>query len=471
MIESATFSGPRVRRMALALGLRTEASSRHERGLPLDVADLGAARAAMLFEAAGAKAHEAFAVGLESGAREPIAVDVAKIGALIGIALSADEAERALRALGFAVKAGSDGSAASDGTADTGGNLLVTPPYWRNDVTIPADVAEEVARIVGYDRIEASSPPVFEQHISSAEYLHERRLAHALATAGYREAISLSMQPASVYERFVAAGVSLPSEPVEVINPRTEDQRFMRFSLIPGLLSIASRYQASAPLRLFELGRIFERTASDPFEITMGAWTYVAERTDEPAWRDSGFSTFKGEALAFVRAMTGRDADAVSSEAPPAGLHPGKSAALVIDGKDVAAIGAVDPRLLAAYEIERPVYLGLLRAPDVPEYRVPRYRAPSRYPSVERDVALVLEPEIPAHEIEHAIRVAVDGVVSGARVFDEYRGPQIGEGRKSLAVRITFQREDATLTDEEVEAHMRAILALLRDRFGARIRE
>ena len=212
--------------------------SRHERGLPLDVADLGAARAAMLFEAAGAKAHEAFAVGLESGARAPIAVDVAKIGALIGIALSTDEAERALCSLGFSVmavsdkSAGSGGSAASAVSADKNQQFLVTPPYWRNDIAIPADVAEEVARIVGYDRIEASSPPVFEQSISSAEYLHERRLAHALATAGYREAVSLSMQPANVSERFVAAGGSLPGAPVEVMNPaHLQDQRFMRFSL------------------------------------------------------------------------------------------------------------------------------------------------------------------------------------------------------------------------------------------------
>jgi phenylalanyl-tRNA synthetase beta chain len=189
----------------------------------------------------------------------------------------------------------------------------------------------------------------------------------------------------------------------------------------------------------------------------------------EPVWRDSGFLLFKGEAMAALHAITGRNPDAVTAQTPA--LHPGKSASLVVDGRDVATIGAVDPRLLAAYGIERAVYVGLLRTHDVPAYRIPEYRAPSKYPAVERDVAVVVAPDVPAHEIEHAIRVAADGVVKDVRVFDEYRGPQVGEDRKSIAVRLRFQRDDATMTDAEVDGHVATILAALRDRLGAHLRE
>ena len=124
-----------------------------------------------------------------------------------------------------------------------------------------------------------------------------------------------------------------------------------------------------------------------------------------------------------------------------------------------------------AYEMERPTYFGVMLTSEVPSYRVPRYRAPSRFPAVERDLALVVAAEIPAHEIEHAIRVAVGGIINAVRVFDDYRGPQVGEGRKSIAVRVRFVRDDATLTDGEVERHVAAVLSSLRERVGAHIRE
>jgi len=465
VVESATFAGPRIRRLGLALGLRTDASSRHERGLAPELADVAAARAAGLLVNEGATAHPALAVGIEPTPRAPIVVSPQRVCALIGIDVAPPEMARSLRSLGFEV--GFETASAQFGDPDS--DLVVTPPYWRNDVTIFADVAEEVARIAGYDRIVAASPPVYEQAISSSEYLHERHIAHCFADGGYREVATLSLQPHSVYERFVTSGIVLGGEPVEIFNPLSEDQRYLRFSLVPALLSLAQKFASMAPLRLFEVGHVFERTESDPFEFSTTAWMYVAQPVDEPGWRDSPFLTFKGEALAIVRAICGRDADTVTTES--SGLHPGKSASLVVDGKDVATIGAADPRLLAAYGIDRPVYIGSLRTHDIPGYTVPMYRAPSKYPAVERDIALIVAGEIPVHEIEHAIVVATDGVVKGVRAFDDYRGPQIGEGSKSIAVRVKFQRDDATLTDAEVDGHMSIIVKSLRERVGARIRE
>ncbi|HEY0798956.1 MAG TPA: phenylalanine--tRNA ligase subunit beta [Candidatus Baltobacteraceae bacterium] len=464
VLESATFTGARVRRMSVQAGFRSDASSRHEKGLPLELGEIGAARAAELLIAQGASAAPPFAVGAEIAARPTIAVTSQEIRGLLGIDIAPAEVQASLRSLGFNVH---DEHWQTSLETESEETYLVKAPYWRADVSIAVDIIEEVARIVGYDRIEAVLPPVFGHTISSAPYDQEAAIAHALASYGYREINSLALQPRSAYELFERAGVPA-GEPVEIMNPLSEDQRFLRFSLLPGLLALAARHQHAAPLRFFEIGHVFERGTAAPMETATVAWIYVAPSLPEPAWRDTGFLEFKGDALAAVRTITGRDADAVTSQYH--GLHPGKTAALLVDGKDIAYIGAVDPRVLTVYDIEARVYAGIARLHDVPAYALPRFAAPSRFPTIERDLALLVGPEIPAHEIVHAIRAGGDGVLRDVAVFDEYRGPQIAEDRKSIAVRVTLGRADATLTDSEADACIAQILASLSERVGARIR-
>jgi phenylalanyl-tRNA synthetase beta chain len=126
--------------------------------------------------------------------------------------------------------------------------------------------------------------------------------------------------------------------------------------------------------------------------------------------------------------------------------------------------------LLAAYGLEGAAYAGFLRLADLPAYHVPRYKAPSRYPTVARDLAIVVAPEVPARDIERAVRAGSDGVIADVQVFDEYRGPQVEGGNKSIAVRVVLQRDDATLTDAEADEHVAAILDVLRERYGAKLR-
>jgi phenylalanyl-tRNA synthetase beta chain len=275
------------------------------------------------------------------------------------------------------------------------------------------------------------------------------------------------LQPASVRDLYARAGVAPASPPVEIRNPLSEDQRFMRFSLLPGLLALVAKYESYGELRYFEIGHVFEG-APDPFETAMACWLLALPALDEPAWRDSGFLTFKGDSLAIARTLAGHAGTVVSAQF--ASLHPGKTASVLVDGNDVATIGAVDPRLLAAYGIESRVYAGFLRLTALPAYRVPRFRAPSRFPAIERDLALIVPPDIPAMDIEHAIRAGGDGILAGVRVFDEYRGPQIEAGKKSVAVRVVLQRDDATLTDAEADERIKTILASLAERCDARIR-
>jgi len=459
LVESASFAGPRIRRMSVALGLRTEASSRQEKGLPLGLSTWGAARAAYLLEREGATVHAPLAAG--SGDTVPAAVRLpaGRCEELLGMPVGADEGARALRGLGFTV------------ANEPGGILLATPPFWRGDVRIAEDVVEEIARIVGYDRIDAVLPPVFEQHVSSAAYRDQSRVAHALASLGYREAVTLSLQPAAVRDAYARAGVALPGTVVEIRNPLSEDQRYLRFSLLPALLALAARGIEGEAFRVFEIGDVFggaPGAEGELFETAAVTWLLALPERDEPVWRDSGFLAFKGESLALLRALTGRDAETITAQDP--GLHPGKTASLMIDGKDVAAIGAVDPRLRAAFDVGARVYAGRIRFADLPAYHVPRYVAPSKFPPLSRDLALVVAPHVAAKDIEYAARSGANGAIADVRVFDEYRGPQVGDDKKSLAVRITLQRSDATLTDAEADAYVASILASLRERCGAVMR-
>jgi phenylalanyl-tRNA synthetase beta chain len=279
--------------------------------------------------------------------------------------------------------------------------------------------------------------------------------------------MTFSLQSAAVATAYARARVALPGPIVDIRNPLTEDHRYLRFSLVPALLHLVAKFAGGEPYRTFEIGDVFEGEP-EPFETACVTWMLALPKIDEPAWRDSGFAAFKGESLALVRALTGFDAETVT--ATDLGLHPGKSASLVVDGKDVATIGAVDPRLLAAFDVDARVYAGRIRFAELPAYRAPRYIAPSKYPPISRDLALVVAPHVAASEIEGAARAGGNGAIADVRVFDEYRGPQVGEGKKSIALRITLQRADATLTDAEADAQIAAILVSLEARCGAVIR-
>ncbi len=456
LVEAATFSGPRVRRMSVALGLRTEASTRHEKGLPPGLADWAAARTAYLLESLGATAHAPFAVGTPLAAPAAITISLRRIEALLGMSVTTREATSALEHLGFRVEASFDALL-----------LDVVAPFWRGDIRIAEDVIEEVARIVGYDRIEAVMPPVFDHAVPSQAYRDERRVAHALAALGYRETISLSLQPQAIAQAFARANVALPGDVLEIRNPLSEDQRYLRFSLVPALIALAAKYRGDGAYRAFEIGRVFA-DAAEPNETSGVAWLLALPRGDDQTWRDTGFLQFKGESEALLRELCGHTPQTVSTTL--AGWHPGKTASLAIDGNDAATIGALDPRLLAVFDLDARVYSGWMRFADLPTYRVPTYRAPSKFPAVGRDLALIVAPEMPSKEIEHAIRATPESAIVDVVVFDEYRGSQIADGRKSIAVRVVFQRDDATLTDADADAEVAAILVRLRERCGATIR-
>lgn len=445
VIEAANFSGPRVRRMGTELTLRSDASARHERHLALGMTDLGAARAAKLLADEGATVYAPHAFGQPVPAPAIVALRKGEIQRLLGYELQDAEIPELLQRLGFEPAT----SRAGEGT------LEVQVPPWRTDVAIEADLVEEIARLAGYDRVPVATPPVAEQNVPSTAYKREERVARALAMLGYREAVTLALQPASVHERWLKKAV------VEISNPLSEDQRFMRFSLLPGLLALGQD-------KVFEIGDVFG-DAGEIVEKTHAVFLRRATAPQKLEWYDDTFVAIKGDALRFVRTVTGRD-DATVRAARHDGWHPGICAELVLDGVAVAIVGALDPRTCAAFEIDAPVHAVQVDLAMLPDPIVPRYATPSRYPTVSRDLALVVDLGVTAADIEGVIGGALDGLGRSVRAFDEYHGPQVGQGKKSLAVRIVMQRDDATMTDEEADAAVSRILSALQARLGATIR-
>ena len=468
VIESANFTGPRIRRMATKLGMRTEASARNEKSLPIGLADVAAARAARLLEQEGGIIHMPRGFGKSAGL--PVVVDLYKseIGRLLGFTLSDAEIARALGALGFSVSSISDEllrervGLGNESLEDLK-TFAVTVPYWRSDVQISADVVEEIARVVGYDRLAEVLPPVADQPIDSACFDREMELAYALAGLGYHECITLGLQPIAVAERWRSAGIAIP-DLLEITNPLSEDQRYLRFSLLPALLAHAERERAR-PLRTFEIGHVF--ATDPPHETNTLTMLATSAKAGGPAWRDDAFAAAKSDVLAVLRRVTGREPSVARGTA--LGLHPGKTAEIRLDDRSVAWVGAVDPRLLRAHGLEDDVIASAILIDALPAKATRQFVPLSKYPSIARDVAIIIEPGVPAGDVVAIARA--QPLVARVDVFDEYRGPQIGADRKSLALHVVLQRADATLTDAEADAAVATIVAELGSRYGALLRQ
>jgi len=455
LLESANFTGARVRRMSARLGLRTDASSRHEKALPLALTDLGQQRAAHLLAAEGATPHKPHAFGEDVRSAQPIRFDIHDVRRLLGYELEAQEIGEYLDRLGFAVE------------PEDERHVRVTPPLWRRDVTVSADVVEELARMAGYDRIESSIPAVAQHDIKSTAFELEARIAQTLAGLGYQEIMTLALHGPQVLERLRRAGLGPTLKPVEVVNPLSEDQRYLRFALGPAFMEYFARI--GAPVRVFELGHTFYSDDGQPLENAMVSFGFTARTGDEPAWRDSNFLRLKSDAEALMHALTGRRDFEYAADVRN-GAHPGKTAAMLLDGREVAYLCQVDPRMQAAFEVQFPTYGCWIYLERVPEYTWPAYRPPSKYPSTYRDLALVCDIDLTAAQVERTIAETIGALCTGVRTFDEYRGSQVPPEKKSLAVRVTLQRRDVTITDEEADAAVERALAALNERFGITLR-
>jgi phenylalanyl-tRNA synthetase beta chain len=451
VIESANFTGPRIRRMSVKLALRSEASTRNEKNLPPALTDLGAARAAVLLAAEGGSVRAPKPFGAQLAAPSAIALPKRDVARLLGFTIDDPTIVRALQSLGFAVD-------------DRGTAFAVTAPPWRSDIAIPADLVEEIARVVGYDRIEAVMPSVGLQPLASEIFERDNALAATLAGLGYHECMTLGLQPAAIADRDRALGFEVPAA-VEIANPLSDDQRYLRYSILHAHLAMVARDRVR-PYRTFEIGHVFADAQPVPTERNVALVLAATPRVSEPVWRSTPFAALLADTLAAVRALTARTPELERTTAPL--LHPGKTAALTLDGVRVATVGVIDPRLMRAYGIDDDVVAAEIAIEALPKRAIAAFAAPSRFPAVERDLAIVVDAATAAGVVLTAVRAHAG--VRSAEIFDEYRGAQVGAEKKSLAIRVLLQRDDATLTDAIADETIAAIIEDLKTRTGAILR-
>jgi len=451
VFEAAWFRPASVRSTSKTLGLKTEASMRFERGMDLTAPGRAMARACELLEQIGAgKATGAITDAYPTPFQpRTMRLDRARIGGLLGMQVPDAAVETILASLGFTA------------TAD-GAGWNVTPPAWRVDMHRQVDLIEEVGRHYGFEHLPATFPGVEQAPPpSDARIARDRRARTALLAMGFSEAITLAFIHAD------AAAPFLSGPSVTIANPLSELFSEMRPSLLPGIIDALShnRRHGRLDIRLFEIGTRFSTSGE-----TRGAgfgWTGLATADHwSGARRPVDFADIRGvvEQLAAVFQVT---PTFVESTRPH--LVPGRGAAIVVNGHAIGDFGQLSPMIADARQLPGAdeIYVGEIDL-DALSAASPaatlRAKMLPRYPSVVRDVSLLVNDALSAETVRGTIRTAAPQTLVNVREFDRYQGKGIPEGKVSLSYRLTFQSPERTLTDDEVSAGMQRIIdALTRD--------
>ncbi len=464
LLESAAFDGSSVRRTSTRLHLRSEASSRFERGLSPELPLHASKRATKLLAEVGGGTARKGRVDVYPRKFKPHPVEVARkrLDTLIGYKVPDREVRAILEALGFDVER-------------DGGRYIVTPPWWRTDIAIPDDVVEEVVRIAGYDRLASTGVsgrvPPREPH--PLQDLRER-LRDALVRAGLQETMSYSLTTETVLRRVMSTEDLAILRPLRLRNTLSADREVMRPTLRHAILETVDRnIRAGADaVAVFEAARAYlPRHAEGPEalpeerEYAVGALTGVElDRWGRPGERPLDFFDAKGalEAVADELSVT---LDYVAGE--EFALLPGRVAHLEVGGARVGVIGEVHPDTLAQFGIGQPVVLFEVDIASLLPHTLGRraVASVSRYPAVEQDLALVVDEGVTAGRVQRIIESSA--LVASARVFDVFRGERLGEGRKSLAFSIRYQAPDRTLTTEDANREQSRIVRRLQHEVGA----
>jgi phenylalanyl-tRNA synthetase beta chain len=486
LMEAATWNGPNLQRTSTRLGLRTEASGRFEKQLQPEQALDGQALASLLMiELCGAR-PVAGTIDVGGHGPEPAVLGLrgARLAGLLGAEVPLEDAAAILERLGFEPEPAAEDAA-----------LAVRVPYWRRgDVTREADLIEEVARLWGLDRLPATLPSRrgATGRLAPAQRLR-RRAEDALVGAGLYETVGWSFTAPEVADRLALSPEDPRRRGVPLENPMSEGQSVMRTTLLGSLLDAAAgnRARGADDLRLFEYGAVYRarEDGADGDAPTGNPWyprpdaalplerphlaALLTGRLRPATWREpepprADLYAVKAVLAAVLSAL--RVAWSVEPTREPF-LHPGRAAAVLLDGRPAGWLGELHPSVAAAWDLHDVAGFeldwGLLveAAPDVQ-----RYEDLTSFPAVHQDMAVTVADDVPAARVVEIVRAAGGALLRSAEVFDVYRGAQVGEGRASLALRLEFRAPDRTLTDGEVGQRREKIVAALRDHVGGELR-
>jgi phenylalanyl-tRNA synthetase beta chain len=484
LLEVANWDGTNILRTSRMLGLRSEASARFEKQLhPALCTRAQRIASRLLVELCGAKLVPG-TIDVAADAPEPrrLRLRASRVEGLLGMAISQEDQKSYLERLGFEVEV-------------AGEDLEVTvPPERHYDVTREADLIEEVARVHGLDEHLPTTLPSTGSAVGglSHEQRLRRRAEDALRDLGFDQAVGWSFTDPAEAERLRIPPDDPRAKPVLLANPLSEEQSAMRTTLLGSLLDIASRNVAHgvSSLALFESARVYLQDSSAGNEVDPLAGHFAGDQPapfSEPhrfaavaigalaprSWRGGGetvdFFAVKG-VLEALAGQLGIQLELAPAEEPF--LHPGRAAAVSIDGAPAGWLGEVHPLVCRAWDLDAAVAFELEAAPLAAAATLGEesYEDVTTFPAVYQDLAVVVPAETPASEVRRAILAGGGELLRSAEVFDFYEGEQVGEDRKSLALSLEFRAPDRTLTDDEVSELREAIKAKL-DEIGGTLRE
>lgn len=465
-LESAYFEPTSVRRTSKALGLKSEASYRFERGTDIEFLLNALDRAALLIrESGGGTIHGVVDAYPEPYAATALSIRYDRVNALLGTSLGKDEMHRVLGLIGLKPQ-------------DRGDFIEVTPPSFRRDISAPVDIVEEVARIYNFGNIPVRIP----RTALSSGVLNRRetavsRMRESIRKSGFSEVINYSFMNPSDLDLLSIGKDDARRRSVCVMNPLRQEDSLMRTTLVPSLVNnfIYNLSRGSRDIRLFEISRIFvDQGGQLPNEELRVAG--ILFRDDVPSlWREDcpSFYLVKGALQSLFEEMKVRDTGYIPSS--EIFLHRGKSAEILINDKSVGFMGELDPGVVEKMnlKVQRPsVIVFELNAEKIME-AVPdktTYSPIPRFPSIERDVALLIDDEIPSSRLMSDIRTFKSGFIEKVELFDCFKGKGIPEGKKSLAFRIVYRLSDRTMTDDEVETIHKELLVHVLGKTGGELR-
>ena len=452
LFESANFNGTSIRRTATALGMRTDASARYEKGLDPQNTYAAVQRACELIELLGCgEVVEGVIDVLPQPLKETtVKLEPEKVNALLGTDIDEAAMRDILLRLGFTL----------DG--DT-----IHVPSWRGDVEHYSDIAEEVARFYGYNEI----PTAFSGGGTTAGgYTElqqlERQIGAACRSMGLDEIITYSFISPSYYDKIRMPADSPLRDSLKILNPLGEDTSIMRTTILPSMLEILTRNYnyRNKSAALYEIGRIYlkreDGLADEPKIVSLGAY---GPKTD--------FFVLKGWVEALLRDLGVKNVRFAAEKSNPS-YHPGRCARVYAGEKELGVLGQIHPLVAANYGVDAEFYCAELSfdALDAVKGGRPVYKPLPRFPSVTRDIAVVCDRKIPVGELMQCILSSGGEYLKDCALFDVYTGSHIAAGMKSVAFSLTMRSDDQTLTDDHAEETVAAVLAALKEKFNAVMR-
>ncbi|MEO8316178.1 MAG: phenylalanine--tRNA ligase subunit beta [Pseudomonadota bacterium] len=461
LLEVAYFSPDAIAGRGRRYGIQTDASQRFERGVDPQGQAAAMQRATELILSLCGGEASAVAEAVNTPAlpvRPPVLLRRQRLALLTGADIADARVQQSLAGLGMQVVAHAQG-------------WMVTPPSWRFDIAIEADLVEEVLRIVGFDAVQEVPRRMLQRFARRSEaVIDERALLDALTARGYQEAINYAFVDPSLQQRLFPEQAAL-----RLNNPITADLAVMRVSLWPGLLKVVmenlSRQQDR--VRLFERGTVFLQQSGTVHEALRVAGVATGARSPEQwaAGRETvDFFDIKSD-FSAVLAMAGGGAKFEWQPARLACLHPGRSASVVRDGQEIGWLGELHPSVAAGLGLSAPCMLFELDLTVALQAPLPVLAPISRFPQVRRDLSITVPADTPLSAILSRVSVAAGSQLRDLRVFDLYQGAGIEPTRKSIALGLIFQDNTKTLTDDDADGLMASVAADLGAELDARIRK